>query len=446
MRLLALLLFSSPHAPLLALSLALIVFLPPHFAIDLAMPLAEVSALFMAVRLFDVAIGPLLGQAQDATRTPLGRRRLWLAGSALAAAAFVWLAFAGLGAPLRWTVGLAVLVALYASFAAAMIAHLSWAGELRQDYHGRTVVLGAVQAAGTVGQLLLLALAALAAWGAAGEQGAAVRAIGAALAFSLPLCVALAVFFVREPANPPQPSLTFAETLLVLAQNAPLRIVLAASLFLGIAQGVSGGLFLFFFQQRLDFGAQANLLLLIYFVGGLAGVPLWVWLGKRLGKHRALQLACVLSAAATLCVLLVPPGALAAAAPAMLAAGVNVGAGVFLIRAMMADVVDEDELATGAQRSGLFFGLLLTAAKLGISIGPASYAVLALFGFDASLGAANSASAMRALDAIFVGAPVFFYLSVFVMLRDFPIDEARQRALRTAIDQRRSRAAQQPAC
>lgn len=430
--------FSLPQAPLLALSLALIVFLPPHFATELAMPLAEVSALFLSVRLFDVAIGPFLGQAQDATQTPIGRRRFWLAGAALAAVLFIWLGFAGLGAPLRWPTGLIVLLALYASSGAAMIAHLSWAGELRQDYHGRTIVLGAVQAAGTAGQLLLLALAALVAWDAAGDEGASVRAIGAALSLSLPICVALAVLIVREAPNPPRVSLGLDETLALLGANAPLRIVLGASLILGIAQGVSGGLFLFFFAYRLDFEAQANLLLLLYFVGGLAGVPLWVWLGKRLGKHRALQLACLLSAVATSCAPLVPAGVLAVAAPAMVVAGTNVGAGVFLIRAMMADVVDEDEMATGAQRSGLLFGLLLTATKLGITVSPASYAALALFGFEASLGAANAPEAMRALDVIFVGGPVLFYLCVAIMLRNFPIDEARQRALRTAIDQRRA--------
>jgi Na+/melibiose symporter-like transporter len=299
-----------------------------------------------------------------------------------------------------------------------------------------------VQAAGAAGQLLLLALAALAAWSAAGDASAPVWAIGAALSLSLPICVALAVLLVREAPNPPRVSLTLDETLALLAANAPLRIVLAASLILGIAQGVSGGLFLFFFAYRLGFEAQADLLLLVYFVGGLAGVPLWVWLGKRLGKHRALQLACLLSAVATFCVLLVPAGVLAVAAPAMLAAGTNVGAGVFLIRAMMADVVDEDEMATGAQRSGLFFGLLLTATKLGIAVGPASYAALALFGFDASLGAANAPAAMRALDVIFVGGPVLFYLCVAIIMRNFPIDEARQRALRTAIDQRRSHVAE----
>jgi Na+/melibiose symporter-like transporter len=430
-----LLLFSLPQAPLLALSLALIVFLPPHFATELAMPLAQVSALFFIVRLIDVLAGPFLGQAEDLTRTRLGRRRLWLAGAALPTAFLTWLVFTGLQAPVSWLSAALVLFALYLSFSATMIAHMSWAGELRPDYHGRTLVLGLLQGAGAAGQLAVLLLAAYAVLSEAKGGDPAVGAMGWALALAIPLTVTLAIFAVPE-LGAPAPFLKLAEALGALGANAPLRTVLAASLVLGAAQGVSGGLFVFFFQYRLGFASEAHFLLLLYFAGGLAGVPLWVWLGRRLGKHRALQCACVLSAAATACVLVLPAGVLAAAAPAMAAAGVNVGAGVLLIRAMMADIVDEDEVATGARRAGLLFGLLLTATKIGIALGPLSYGALALFGFDVSLGARNSSAAMMALEAMFVGAPALIYLAVALMLRRFPLDETRQRALRAMIEKR----------
>jgi glycoside/pentoside/hexuronide:cation symporter, GPH family len=428
--------FSLPQAPLLALSLALIVFLPPHFATELAMPLAQVSALFFAVRLIDVLAGPFLGQAEDLTRTRLGRRRPWLAAAALPTAFLTWLAFAGLQTPVSWLIAAPIVLALYLSFSATMIAHMSWAGEVRPDYHGRTLVLGALQGAGAAGQLAMLMLAAYAVLGQANSGEPAVRAMGWAVAFAIPLTVILAVFAAPEPRSP-APFLKLGEALRALGANAPLRTVLAASLVLGAAQGVSGGLFVFFFQYRLGFASAAHFLLLLYFAGGLAGVPLWIWLGRRLGKHRALQLACVLSAVATACVLVLPTGVLAAAAPAMAAAGVNVGAGVLLIRAMMADIVDEDELATGGRRSGLLFGLLLTASKIGIALGPLSYAALALFGFDVGLGARNSSTAMMALDAMFIGAPVLIYLAVALMLRRFPLDETRQQALRAMIEKRR---------
>lgn len=429
--------FSLPQAPLLALSLGLIVFLPPHFATDLAMPLAQVSALFFLVRLIDVLAGPLLGQAEDLTRTRLGRRRPWLVAAALPTALLTWLVFAGLQPPVPWLIAALIVLALYLSFSATMIAHMSWAGEVRPDYHGRTLVLGALQGAGAAGQLAVLVLAAYVVLGEASGGESAVRAMGLALALAIPLTVALAVFAAPESRSP-APFLKLGEALRALGANAPLRTVLAASLVLGAAQGISGGLFVFFFQYRLGFASEAHFLLLLYFAGGLAGVPLWIWLGRRLGKHRALQLACVLSATATACVLVLPQGLLAAAAPAMTVAGINVGAGVLLIRAMMADIVDEDELATGGRRSGLLFGLLLTATKIGIALGPLSYGALAAFGFDVGLGARNSATAMMALDAMFVGAPVFMYLAVAVMLRRFPLDEARQQALRALIEKRRS--------
>ena len=60
--------------------------------------------------------------------------------------------------------------------------------------------------------------------------------------------------------------------------------------------------------------------------------------------------------------------------------------GVLLTRTMMADVVDEDELNTGARRSGLFFGLLLTTSKAGAALGPITYAILGAAGFLAETG------------------------------------------------------------
>jgi Na+/melibiose symporter-like transporter len=282
----------------------------------------------------------------------------------------------------------------------------------------------------------LLALAAYAVLGEANGGEPAVRAMGWALAIAIPLSVAMAVCAAREVGAPAPFSL--AEELRALGANGPLRSVLAAALVLGAAQGMSGGLFLFYFEYRLGFASAAHFLLLLYFLGGLAGVPLWVWLSRRLGKHRALQLACILSALATACVLIVPTGMLAVAAPAMTAAGVNVGAGVLLIRAMMADIVDEDEVATGAQRAGLFFGLLLTATKIGIALGPLSYGALALSGFDVNLGARNAPPAMMALDALFVGAPMLIYLAVALMLRRYPLNEMRQQRLRAMIEKRRS--------
>ena len=101
------------------------------------------------------------------------------------------------------------------------------------------------------------------------------------------------VAFVREERHPPQQHMTLKQALITLAQNRSARRVLLPDFLLGIAQGVSGGLFLFFFQFILGFERESQTLLAIYFIAGLAGVPIWWFAARRWGKHRALQGALI---------------------------------------------------------------------------------------------------------------------------------------------------------
>src|SRR5262249_17710486 len=107
---------------------------------------------------------------------------------------------------------------------------------------------------------------------------------------------------------------------------------------------------------------------------------------------------------------------------------------VLLLRAMMADVVDEDRVKTGAGRAGLFFGMLMTTSKVGQALGPACYGALAAFSFDPKLGAANTPEAMNALTLIFSGVPCVLNLLTALALNNYPLDAARQHALREQIE------------
>ena len=53
--------FAAPAAPLLALSLPTIIFIPPYFASHLGIPLYVVSAIFLGVRVADIVIDPANG-------------------------------------------------------------------------------------------------------------------------------------------------------------------------------------------------------------------------------------------------------------------------------------------------------------------------------------------------------------------------------------------------
>lgn len=431
--------FAAPAAPLLALSLPVIIFLPPHFAEHLGLPLWVVSAIFLGARTFDLLIDPWIGGLQDRTESRYGRRRFWLGISAPFLFVLLWVVFLGLspGVP-ALVAGLAVF-AMYLAYASMMIAHLGWAGELQPTYHGRTHVLGAVQVASMIGQVLMLVMAGVVAQGLGGSNADAVHAMGWTLLLLLPLTTWMALQFVREPYRPPQPHLSLRDTLRTLFQNKLALRVLLPDLLLGVAQGASGGLFLFYFQFILRFENEAQTLLAIYFIAGLAGVPIWWWLARQYGKHVALQGALLFASLTTAGLLALPPGNFLVVAPLMAIAGLAQGGGVLLTRALMADVVDDDELRTGARRSGLYFGVLMTTSKLGIAAGPITYAILDVAGFVPALGADNSATALGVLTLLFIGVPIALYTAAAISLRNYPLDEEAQAALRAAIEARHAK-------
>jgi Na+/melibiose symporter-like transporter len=436
--------FALPGAPLLALSVPPIVFLPPYYIEHLGLDAALVGTLFLVARVFDIVLNPTIGGLQDRTRIAIGRRKAWLIGATPFVMLAVWFAFIGLplgaGALLA---GLAIL-SLYSSFACAMIAHLGWAGELEPDYNARTKVLGAVQIASQLGQVFVMALPALVELSGLGDFADGVHVMGWTILIALPVCVGICVAVTPERTAPPtRQRLGFGAAMTALADNKSLRRILIPDFLMGAVQGIAGALFILYGANVAGLANPAAYLL-VYFAAGLIGAPLFTWLGRRYGKHKALGWACLWWAAALSLVPFMPHGQALPTAIAMGLAGVPAVAGTLLLRAMMADVADEDELKTGQQRSGLFFGLLLTTTKIGLAIGPASLIVLSWFGFSGAEGAQNSATALLALTVMFAGAPAILNLLTAWSLHNYPLDAARQKALREAIAARAAQQAAQP--
>jgi Na+/melibiose symporter-like transporter len=111
----------------------------------------------------------------------------------------------------------------------------------------------------------------------------------------------------------------------------------------------------------------------------------------------------------------------------------------YLLRAMMADIGDEDLLRTGQDRTGLLYALVTLTGKGGYALAVGvTYLGLSAFGFDAGLGAANSDSAIAGLTGLFIGLPIVTSLVAALILRDYPIDAKRTTELQRDIDLKRA--------
>jgi Na+/melibiose symporter-like transporter len=177
-----------------------------------------------------------------------------------------------------------------------------------------------------------------------------------------------------------------------------------------------------------------------FYIVGICAAPVWTLVANRVGKHRALAYGACGFAAYMLLMLAMPPGSLLFFLLSGLLGGTVACAVDMLPRSIMSDVIDEDNLAAGHDRTGRLFALLTVTHKLGqaVSIGVV-FVALALMGFKASAGGSNDALALKGLWVLYGIVPALLYAAagVFLLLR-FRLTPERHAQIRAALAVRRS--------
>ena len=426
--------FAVPCIPIAAVGLPTVVYLPPYYAHELGLGLPAVGIIFLVVRLIDIPLDPILGHLIDRTGGRFGRFRPWLASGALvlaAGAAVAFMAQPGISA----IAALAGLLLLYFGYSAMMVAQTAWGATLTDDYHERSRVFGWWMALTQAGMLVVLALPPLLSRLVPGAGVASgIHAMGWLVIVGAPVAALWCCAIVRERPQPGRHVGNLSDFRAVFA-NPLMRRLLAVDLLANLAPGVTGALFLFFFEAVKGYApAAASSLLLVYFLGGLAGVPLWTGLARRTSKHQAMVVALLVYCAAQALTLALPVGNWPVAAVGMALAGIPYGAAALLLRAMLADLADAETLRSGNAKTGLFYAAGVAVQKLGYAI-PVGllYPLLGAVGFVATKGGDNSAGAIAWVTWLFALAPVVLALAAAWVVRGWPIDAVAQSATVAAL-------------
>ncbi|WP_417769921.1 MFS transporter [Stappia sp.] len=410
--------YAGPALPLAALTLPLYVILPTFYAESVGLPLALVGTILLAVRLADAVSDPLIGLMADRYRPPLGRRRGWFLLACLPAALAAYMILtppgdAGGGYLLFWGLALSL------GYTASIIPYTAWGAELSDDYHGRSRIAGAREGMVLVGTLIAVSVPAIAeALGAPG-QATALKVLALIIVVSLPVLTLVAVWRLPEPRDTGAALPPLADGLRQVARNRPFVRLLAAFVLNGFANGLPATLFLFFVARALAAPQMQGPFLFLYFLCGVAGVPLWLAVSRRLGKHRAWCVAMLGACAIFALVPLLGPGDLLGFAAICVLTGLALGADLALPSAIQADVIDVDRMATGTRRSGLYFALwgLATKLSLALAVGLA-FPLLGLAGFDP---AAADTTGIGALVALYAVVPVALKLAAIALMWNFPL-------------------------
>jgi len=431
--------YALPALPAATLGLPLLIFLPTWYASVTTLGLAGVGTVLLVARLWDVAVDPAIGWASDRTRTRWGRRRPWMvAAMPLVLGASVMLfdppADAGAGYLLVWT------LVVYLGWSMLQIPHQAWGAELSDDYAERNRVAAWREALTVTGVTIASALPAIAVqagWVPEGTppEGAALRILVWINLVALPVAGFVLLRMVPEPPPvPPAPGFDFRQGLAILRENLPFRRLIASYLLNGVANALPATLFLLFAGDVLGAGGAEGGFLVVYFVAGIAAIPLWLRAARLWGKHRTWCFAMLANCAFFAPVPFLGAGDAPAFALVCLATGLCFGADLALPASMQADVVDVDTAEGGGARTGLYFALWAVASKLALALAPA----LAFPAIEAA-GFVRGAAGMGghfALAALYAWVPVAFKLAAVALVWNFPLDAAAQAALRGRIAER----------
>lgn len=428
--------FSAPAFAFAGVLTPLNMYIAPYYATEMGLGLAAVGAIFMFARFFDMFTDPLLGVVSDKFPTRWGRRRHWMVlGMPVMLIAVFLLMFPtsviGSQASILY---LSVSIFLfYIGFTLLEISHISWGAELSPEYHERSRIQGTRQFFGLLGTACVLIIPfALEQSGYELSTGFKVSSMGWYILILLPITLFLAITSVGEPPDVPAPAIGWRKSVDLVLSNPYLGRILVADLLIAGPGAIRSAVFLFYIQTILQTPQYTAMIMMSYFVAGPLFVPMWIYISKRISKHKACAIGVLLHVIVSAGYLFPGQGDAILFAALFFASGVVYSGVPFLLRAITADIVDADKVESGQDRAGLFYSLITMTGKVGGALGIGiGYILLAYIGFDPQGG--PDQPGIDGLRYIYAFTPVFTELLVFGILYKFPLDETVQRDLRERI-------------
>ena len=415
----------------------LITFIPSFYADAHGLPLALVGAILFFTRLTDIVTEPLIGILSDRTRSRFGRRKPWIIAGLPFLMLGIWMVFAP---PFKVTPAYAVfwIAVTYIAFNIVDTPYKAWGAELSKSYSGRTRIAGWREGFGIASSMCALALIFVLQRQGMGSTADLMFWLGTSFVVLMPILFAVGLIFVPEPDVElvSVPPVTVREAAAVLFANKPFMRLLGGLIVLMAGAIIGASLHLIVMEKVFDAKHLFPVILAGENVAGLISLPFWLWLSKRLGKHRALALGTLGMALLSFPIPLIPHDRPDLYAACIIVRGFAGGALAILVSAMIADVVDLDTLRTGKARNGLYFALVGTLSKFGLAFGTlVGTSIPALAGF--AMTGPNTDAAIFSLMATYAWIPMIIMGLATPFFWFYPLTEAVQRDLRAQIAARR---------
>ncbi len=423
--------YSGVSVPMAAMGMPIAVYLPQFYAEGMGLDLLTVGMVFTVARFWDVFTDPIMGLAIDRFDTRWGRRKHWIAISIPILMVSVWMVF--IPNP-EHVSGLYLgfwMIMLYIGYTMLAIAHQSWGAELAVSYDDRSLLFGWREIFIIGGMTGVLAIPAGVELMGSSEHALKVASMGWFCLILFPITLLPTLLFVPDSRVATHMTVDWREAIRVVVANATLWRLLLADLGAGLGTAVSGALYIFMATYVMELPGHASIALLFYFVASFVAMPFWLRLAYRVGKDAAMKIALAYGVLVNL--LLIPlaePGNVLVLWTFTIFYGFAFGAAPTLLRSMMADITDADELVTGQKRAGLFFALLTTTNKLGAAAAVGVSFTILEVAFAFVPGPGNTAAAIDGLLLTYTLGTAFGLAVGFIAMLGYPLTKAKHEEIR----------------
>jgi sugar (glycoside-pentoside-hexuronide) transporter len=379
-------------------------------------------------RTVDAFTDPLMGRISDHTRWVAGRRRPYFLIGALpfgVSFSLLWATPPVASEAARFAYFTAVYCALSISITILSVPYLALQPEMAEDYDDRTSLNTYRNAASVVGVAAAIAIKPLAEHLGGGVEGYAWAGVLMGVLVSVPWLSVYRVSFERPDFQARPSELGWREGLEVVLRHRTFRRLMGFYLCGRVSMDVMGAMLLFYMTYWIGRPDEFEPLMGVFLLATVLSLPIWLLVAMRHEKSSSFIVGTVWWSASLLLLLFArpgwPPWTLWLFAPL---AGIGFAAVDLMPWAMVGDVIDEDDLACGERREGLYNGLFTFLRKLSGALAVfVVMSVLDLVGFERDREQGESVVlAIRVLASV---VPFSFLVLSAWLARGYPLTRRR---------------------
>ena len=423
--------YGLPALPLGSLYFSIYVLIGEFYFVNYGLALSVIGLIFIIIRLFDAFTDPIMGYISDNFPSRFGKRKPWVLIGGTVFIFSTWMLFVPINQSVDVEYFFFWLLISAIGWTVAYAPYYALGAELSMDYLERSKVTFCRELFTILGIIFASLL-----YSISFDIDDKIFKSGISTSIGLfQICIFSSVMFVlsmflfllsksnsKEVLNDENNILNIFEIFKSLKKQKLMRKLLLSHFINGLANGFPPALFVFYVNSILKSSEFTGILLFLYFLGALLGVPLWIFISSKLDKHKVWCYAMIYACFIFIFVLFLKEYDLILFAIICILSGLALSADLAIPSSIQADIIDLEYLKTGRRLTGQFFAFwgLLSKAAIAISTGMALI-LLDIVGFNSD--EINGKNVLFAVSFIYAGLPIIFKIFSIYLMWNFKLDK-----------------------